>query len=61
MRNDPSAILDTFQNDERLDERWREKSLHSMRASLARKRTAWGIMTERIKEAFNRKRENARS
>ena len=61
MRNDPSAVLDTFQNDERLDERWREKSLHSMRASLARKRTAWSIMTERIKEAFNRKRENARS
>tara|TARA_R100000365_G_C2737604_1_gene66680 strand:+ start:1162 stop:1335 length:174 start_codon:yes stop_codon:yes gene_type:complete len=55
MRNDPSAVLDTFQNDERLDERWREKSLRSMRASLKSKRTAWGMMAERIKDAFSRK------
>ena len=55
MRNDPSAVLDTFQNDGRLDQRWREKSLRSMRASLARKRTAWDMMAERIKDAFGRR------
>jgi hypothetical protein len=50
MSNDPGLVLDVFQDDKRLDERWREKSLRSMRESLRRKRTAWGSMTARIKE-----------
>lgn len=52
MKNDPAKLLDAFQNDERLDERWREKSLLSMRKSLAHKRSAWRAMAERIKEVF---------
>lgn len=51
MKNDPAAILDHFQNDERLDARWRELSLASMRRTLADRRTAWGAMIARIKRA----------
>lgn len=40
MKNDPADILDRFQDDERLDERWREKSLRSMRRTLAERRSA---------------------
>lgn len=52
MRNDPASILDLFQDDDRLDERWREKSLRSMRESLRSKRTALGLMADRIKRAL---------
>ena len=51
MENDPAAILDHFQDDKRLDVRWRELSLASMRRMLAERRTAWGAMTARIKRA----------
>lgn len=59
MRNDPASILDAFQDDKRLDERWREKSLRSMRMSLRRKRSALGVLAERIRQAFGAARDHA--
>lgn len=41
MKNDPALILTAFQNDERLDARWREMSLASMRQVVDDRRTAW--------------------
>ena len=52
MLNDPALILDAFQDDNRLDERWREKSLRSVRRSLHRRRTALGSMAARIEKAL---------
>lgn len=54
MKNDPAAILDVFQDDQRLDPRWREQSLASMRAKLAARRTAWGKMKAHIQSAPER-------
>lgn len=54
MRNDPAAILDRFQDDERLDPRWREKSLAPMRAKIAERRTSWGAMKARFNMAVGR-------
>jgi hypothetical protein len=42
MKNDPAGPLAAFQDDARLDKRWREKSLASMRRTIDRRRTAWG-------------------
>lgn len=41
MKNDPALILAAFQDDTRLDERWREMSLASMRQTLEKRRTSW--------------------
>ena len=41
MNNDPADVLTAFQDDPRLDERWRDKSLRSMRDTLTTKRQAW--------------------
>lgn len=41
MKNDPAKILAYFQDDERLDERWREKSLAAMRQAIMDRRSAW--------------------
>lgn len=49
MRNDPAEVLAAFQDDARLDERWRELSLRSMRATVAERRTAWGAMKARVR------------
>ncbi|WDF73617.1 hypothetical protein [Novosphingobium sp. KACC 22771] len=56
MANDPAAILDNFQNDERLDERWRANSLASMRQTIATKRTAWARLADRLLSAVSSKR-----
>ena len=40
MANDPAAILDAFRDDERLDRRWREKTLASMVRAIQSKRAA---------------------
>lgn len=48
MKNDPAEILGSFQDDERLDPRWREMSLHSMRQSIERKRSAWRSMAAAV-------------
>lgn len=55
MTNDPAAILDHFQDDERIDERYRAKTLHNMREQLRSRRTAWG----RIKAVLAMKSEIA--
>lgn len=52
MENDPAAILDFFQDDDRLDDRWRQMSLRSMREKIADRRTAWGMMRARIRQVF---------
>lgn len=41
MKNDPAEILAAFQDDERLDARWRKLSLASMRRTIEERRTAW--------------------
>jgi len=56
MANDPAAILESFQDDERLDERWRANSLASMRRTIATKRTAWARLAERLLSAIGSKR-----
>ena len=56
MANDPARILDHFQHDERIDARWRERSLASMRRTIASRRTAWGALTERLMTALQSKR-----
>lgn len=48
MRNDPADILKHFQDDQRLDERWREMSLRSMRDTLSKRRSAWRAMASKI-------------
>lgn len=49
MKNDPAAIFAYFQDDERLDERWREKSLPAMRKTIMDRRRAWHTMlTKRL-------------
>ena len=42
MKNDPATILAAFQDDERLDAKWRELSLASMLRTIDERRTAWG-------------------
>lgn len=54
MRNDPASILDTFQGDERLDERWRRLTLLPMRKRIVERRSAWGKMKARIRVALGR-------
>lgn len=54
MANDPAEVLCHFQKDERLDERWRNKSLGSMLSTVADRRTAWGAMKARINSAIGR-------
>jgi hypothetical protein len=49
MRNDPAMVLAAFQEDERLDERWRHLSLAPMRQRITDRRTAWGAMKARIR------------
>lgn len=44
MKNDPADILDYFAEDERIDARYREKSLANMRRQIAERRSAWGRM-----------------
>jgi hypothetical protein len=52
MTNDPAAVLSHFQGDERLDERWRTKSLVSMLQTIADRRTSWRAMKARLKNAI---------
>lgn len=52
MKNDPARILDNFQDDERIDERWREKSLMAMRETVSRKRASWFEMSARYAQAM---------
>jgi hypothetical protein len=52
MKNDPADILAAFQDDERLDPRWRERSLASMRRTIAERRTAWGALKARLSHIF---------
>ncbi|WP_341896752.1 hypothetical protein [Sphingobium sp. YR657] len=47
MKNDPAAIFARFQHDDRLDERWREKSLAAIRQKIADRREAWHMMVLR--------------
>jgi hypothetical protein len=54
MKNDPAAILDYFQDDARLDLRWREMSLASMRRTIAVRRTAWGAMRATLLRVIGR-------
>lgn len=54
MQNDPVLVLDHFQDDERLDARWRELSLASMRRTVAERRTAWGAMKARLRRTLTR-------
>lgn len=54
MRNDPADILAAFQDDERLDARWREMSLASMRETIEKRRTAWGAVMGRIDDILGR-------
>lgn len=44
MTNDPARILDRFADDARIDGRYRENNLASMRRTLATRRSAWGRM-----------------
>lgn len=52
MSNDPAGLFAAFQDDERLDERWREKSLLPMRTSLAKKRSSWLERATRLTKAI---------
>ncbi|MEC3909432.1 hypothetical protein U5A82_02770 [Sphingobium sp. CR2-8] len=47
MKNDPAAVFAHFQDDDRLDERWREKSLGAVRQKIAERREAWHMMVLR--------------
>jgi hypothetical protein len=47
MKNDPAAIFHQLENDERLDERWREKMLMAIRERIAVRREAWHKMVLR--------------
>lgn len=44
MKHDPAMILAHFQDDDRLDPRWREKSLAAMREAITNRREAWHTM-----------------
>ncbi len=52
MSNDPARILDRFQDDARLDARWRELTLKRMRKKIAGRRTAWGAVKARMTTIF---------
>jgi hypothetical protein len=45
MTNDPAAIFDRFADDDRLDLRYRQNNLATMRRQIAARRTAWGRFT----------------
>lgn len=42
MNNDPAAIFDWFAEDPRIEWRYREHNLATMRRKIAERRTAWG-------------------
>lgn len=42
MKNDPAAIIDQFADDARIERRYRENNLATMRRTIAERRTAWG-------------------
>lgn len=42
MKNDPAAIFERFAEDPRLEQRYREYNLATMRRQIAERRTAWG-------------------
>lgn len=54
MRNDPLRILERFVDDERLDERWRRITLTAMCDKIRSRRTAWGAMVGRVKDAMQK-------
>src|SRR3546814_1582695 len=42
MTNDPAKIFDWFADDERIDHRYRQNNLATMRRKIIERRTAWG-------------------
>lgn len=54
MTNDPADILMHFQADNRLDQRWREKSLVPMCQKITNRRSAWGAMKVGINRILGR-------
>lgn len=50
MQNDPLLVLKHFTGDQRLDERWRQKSLAPMLGRIHRKRIAWRLMGQLIRD-----------
>lgn len=42
MENDPAAIFNWFADDERINQRYREYNVATMRRQIANRRTAWG-------------------